>query len=124
MTDCAIRYIVDDVEAAIDFYTRQLEFVVEMHPAPGFAKLSRGSLTLLINQPGAGGAGQAVGGEDPAPGGWNRIQLPVDDLDRRLSELKNADVAFRGEVVEGNGGRQLLIEDPAGNPIELFEPNE
>jgi catechol 2,3-dioxygenase-like lactoylglutathione lyase family enzyme len=118
-----VRYIVDDVEAAIDFYTRHLGFGVEMHPAPGFAVLSHDDLRLLINAPGAGGAGQPMpDGRRPEPGGWNRIQLEVDDLASRVESLRTAGVHFRNEIVTGQGGNQILVEDPAGNPIELFEP--
>jgi catechol 2,3-dioxygenase-like lactoylglutathione lyase family enzyme len=117
------RYIVDDVEEAISFYTELLGFSVDMHPAPGFAAISRGDLRLLLNRPGAGGAGQAMpDGRSPAPGGWNRIQIEVDDLEAILAELRAAGCRFRGEIVEGRGGKQLLLEDPSGNPIELFEP--
>lgn len=114
-----VRYIVDDVHAAIDFYTTHLDFQVDMHPAPGFAALSTSDLTLLLNAPGAGGAGRAGGG--PQPGGWNRIQIEVTDLDETVRRMRDGGVKFRGELVEGNGGRQVLVEDPAGNPIELFE---
>ena len=118
-----VRYIVDDVEAAIPFYTETLGFKLEMHPAPGFASLSRGSLQLLLNRPGAGGAGQAMSdGRAPAPGGWNRIQLEVEDLAATVERLKGAGCRFRNELVVGNGGKQILLEDPSGNPIELFEP--
>lgn len=115
-----IRYIANDVKAALEFYRDRLGFTVDMHPAPGFAGLSRGELRLLINAPGAGGAGRAGG--SPSPGGWNRFQIEVEDLDPVVSELRASGVPFRGDVVDGNGGRQALIEDPAGNPIELFEP--
>jgi len=115
----SVRYIVKDVDSALKFYRDHLDFSVEMHPAPGFAALSRGELRLLLNAPGAGGAGTAGG--DPEPGGWNRFQLTVEDLDALVDELRNGGVLFRGEVVEGNAGRQVLVEDPSGNPIELFE---
>jgi PhnB protein len=118
--DSNVRYIVDDVEAAIDFYRDRLGFDVESHPAPGFARLSRGGLKLLVNAPGAGGAGRAGG--DPKPGGWNRVQLTVDDLQAVVNDLHHTDVKFRGQVVEGNGGKQIVVEDPSGNPVELFEP--
>jgi catechol 2,3-dioxygenase-like lactoylglutathione lyase family enzyme len=118
-----VRYIVDDVDAAIGFYTGQLGFKVDMHPAPGFAALSRGDLQILLNRPGAGGAGQSmVDGQVPAPGGWNRIQLEVDDLEAVVETLRSVGGRFRNEIVTGNGGKQILIEDPSGNPIELFEP--
>jgi catechol 2,3-dioxygenase-like lactoylglutathione lyase family enzyme len=118
-----VRYIVNDVDAAIPFYTEMLGFKLEMHPALGFASLSRENLQLLLNRPGAGGAGQAMPeGQRPAPGGWNRIQIEVDDLEATVEKLKSAGARFRNEIVTGNGGKQILIEDPSGNPIELFQP--
>jgi catechol 2,3-dioxygenase-like lactoylglutathione lyase family enzyme len=118
-----VRYIVADVDAAIPFYTETLGFKLETHPAPGFASLSRGNLQLLLNRPGAGGAGQAMtDGQVPAPGGWNRIQVEVEDLAATVERLKGAGCRFRNELVVGNGGKQILLEDPSGNPIELFEP--
>lgn len=123
MSSISVRYIVDDVEAALPFYER-LGFRVQMHPAPGFAALEHGDLRLLLNQPGAGGAGQDMpDGRTPAPGGWNRFQLPVDDLESTVRELKASGVTFRNEIVSGQGGRQILVEDPAGNLVELFEGN-
>lgn len=123
MSTVAVRYIVDDVEAAIEFYGRHLGFEVDLHPAPGFAVLSRGNLRLLLNEPGAGGAGRALpDGRRPEPGGWNRIQIQVADLAAEVERLSQAGVPFRNEIVEGRGGKQVLIDDPAGNPIELFEP--
>jgi catechol 2,3-dioxygenase-like lactoylglutathione lyase family enzyme len=123
MSPVSVRYIVTDVDAAIDFYVKQLGFALDMHPAPGFARLSRGDLHLLLNRPGAGGAGQSMpDGRAPAPGGWNRIQLEVQDLASRVATLTTAGCRFRSEIVTGNGGRQILVEDPSGNPIELFEP--
>jgi catechol 2,3-dioxygenase-like lactoylglutathione lyase family enzyme len=121
MTTVSVRYIVNSVEAAIAFYRDQLGFDLLMHPAPGFAALSRGDLRLLLNQPGAGGAGTAGG--SPQPGGWNRIQLTVDDLNLVVAKLREQGATFRGDVVEGTGGRQILVEDPSGNPIELFQPS-
>jgi catechol 2,3-dioxygenase-like lactoylglutathione lyase family enzyme len=120
----SVRYIVDDVDAAIAFYTEHLGFEVKMHPAPGFASLSRGDLQLLLNAPGGpGGAAQPMpDGRVPEPGGWNRIQLQVDDLAGKVEALREAGARFRNEIVTGRGGKQILIEDPAGNPIELFEP--
>jgi len=118
-----VRYIVSDVDAALPFYTELLGFQIDMHPAPGFAMLSRGNLQLMLNRPGAGGAGQAMpDGQSPAPGGWNRIQLEVEDLADTVEQLKRAGARFRNQIVTGNGGQQILIEDPSGNPIELFQP--
>ncbi len=124
MSKVGVRYIVNDVDTAIPFYTGMLGFKLDMHPAPGFASLSRGDLQLLLNRPGAGGAGQAIpAGQHPAPGGWNRIQVEVEDLEATVEKLKGAGARFRNEIVTGNGGKQILIEDPSGNPIELFQPN-
>ncbi|MBI4284220.1 MAG: VOC family protein [Chloroflexi bacterium] len=123
MGKVSVRYIVADVDEAIGFYTRMLGFQVDMHPAPGFARVSRGDLQLLLNRPGAGGAGQAMpGGRSPAPGGWNRIQIEVKDLPATVEQLKGVGCRFRSEIIIGNGGKQILIDDPSGNPIELFEP--
>lgn len=119
-----VRYIVNDVEAAVSFYRDHLGFTVEQHPGPGFAMLSHGDLRLLLNRPGGGGgAGQSMpDGSAPAPGGWNRIQVEVGDLEQVVDRLKRADVAFRNEIVIGNGGKQILADDPSGNAVELFEP--
>jgi catechol 2,3-dioxygenase-like lactoylglutathione lyase family enzyme len=124
MSAVSVRYIVDDVDAAIAFYTERLGFDVEMHPAPGFAMLSRGELRLLLNTAaGAGGAAQPMpDGRIPEPGGWNRIQLQVDDLTGEVETLRSAGAHFRNDIVTGMGGKQILLDDPAGNPIELFEP--
>ena len=123
MSRVSVRYIVDNVDRAIPFYTDQLGFQVDMHPAPGFASLSRGDLQLLLNQPGAGGAGQGMpDGHTPAPGGWNRFQLEVEDLDAVVEKLQTAGASLRSQIITGNGGRQVLVEDPSGNPIELFQP--
>lgn len=117
----SVRYIVDDVQQAIEFYER-LGFEVQMHPGPGFAMLRREDLRLLLNTPG-GGAGQAMpDGTLPRPGGWNRMQLEVDDLDATAARLSASGVTFRSEIITGNGGRQVLADDPSGNPVELFQP--
>jgi len=119
----SVRYIVDDVDAAVDFYTSHLGFEVKMRPAPGFAMLARESFTLLLNAPGAGGAGQTLpDGSVPAPGGWNRFQIEVDDLDGTVSRLREAGASFRSDIISGRGGRQALLQDPAGNLVELFQP--
>ena len=123
MTKVSVRYIVNDVDAAISFYTDMLGFRLGMHPAPGFASLSRGDLQLLLNQPGAGGAGQAMPDRQlPSPGGWNRIQIEVDDLEATVEKLRRAGARFRNDIVTGNGGKQILVDDPSGNPVELFQP--
>lgn len=117
----SVRYIVDSVEAALPFY-ETLGFEVVMRPGPGFAALQKDELRLLLNEPGAGGAGQLTpDGRAPEPGGWNRFQLPVADLEETVAELKAKGVAFRNEIVIGRGGKQILAEDPAGNVVELFE---
>ncbi|MGH8071630.1 MAG: VOC family protein [Candidatus Entotheonellia bacterium] len=123
MTIVRIRYIVTDVDAAVAFYTEMLGFQVDVHPGPGFAMVSLGNLQLLLNRPGAGGAGQAMpNGQLPVPGGWNRIQIEVEDLAATVEKLKGAGGRFRNEIVTDNGGAQVLLEDPSGNPIELFQP--
>lgn len=124
MAKVSVRYIVSDVDKAIDFYTQMLGFQVDMHPAPPFAMLSRGDLQLLLNRPGGGGgAGQSMpDGQAPEPGGWNRFQIEVDDLAAAVEKMKAADCSFRSEIIQGNGGKQILVNDPSGNPIELFEP--
>jgi catechol 2,3-dioxygenase-like lactoylglutathione lyase family enzyme len=123
MATVSVRYITDDVDAGIGFYVERLGFTVEMHPAPGFAMLSRGDLRLLLNEPGAGGAGQPTpDGRTPEPGGWNRFQVEVADLEREVAALRAAGATFRNEIVAGRGGSQILLEDPAGNPVELFQP--
>jgi catechol 2,3-dioxygenase-like lactoylglutathione lyase family enzyme len=117
MTETSVRYIVDDVDAAVDFYTTHLQFDVAMRPGPGFAMLRRGDLRLLLN------SGQELAdGSRPEPGGWNRFQLEVDDLEATVAGLSRAGVGFRGEVITGRGGRQALALDPSGNLVELFEP--
>jgi catechol 2,3-dioxygenase-like lactoylglutathione lyase family enzyme len=123
MTTVSVRYITHDVDEAVDFYTERLGFHAEMRPGPGFAMLSRGELRLLLNQPGAGGAGQPMPeGHAPQPGGWNRIQIEVSDLEGKVDSLREAGASFRNDIVKGRGGSQILLEDPSGNPIELFEP--
>ena len=124
MAPVTVRYIVDDVDAAIDFYCRNLGFRELMHPAATFAMLVRGDLRLALSAPsGVGGGGQSMpDGRRPAPGGWNRFSVEVSDLEARVESLRRAGVRFRNDIVTGVGGRQVLIEDPSGNPVELFEP--
>jgi catechol 2,3-dioxygenase-like lactoylglutathione lyase family enzyme len=123
MAPVNVRYIVHDVDAAIAFYRDRLGFDVEMHPAPGFAMLSRDDLRLLLNTPrGGGGAGVPMpDGREPEPGGWNRIQIVVDDIERDVEGLRNSGAQFRNEIVSGVAGKQILLDDPSGNPIELFQ---
>jgi catechol 2,3-dioxygenase-like lactoylglutathione lyase family enzyme len=125
MATVSVRYIVDDVDAAIKFYCENLGFEEVMHPAPGFAMLARGDLRLALSAPGAGpgGGGKAMAdGTLPHPGGWNRFMLEVDDLESTVDALRRRGVRFRNQVVVGVGGNQILVEDPAGNAVELFEP--
>jgi catechol 2,3-dioxygenase-like lactoylglutathione lyase family enzyme len=124
MASVSIRYIVDDVDAAIDFYCRELGFHEDMHPASSFAMLSHGDLRLVLSAPGGGaGGGQAMpDGTIPEPGGWNRFQLEVDDIEATVARLRDHGACFRSDVITGIGGKQILVEDPAGNPIELFQP--
>jgi catechol 2,3-dioxygenase-like lactoylglutathione lyase family enzyme len=119
-----VRYIVDDVDAAIAFYCDRLGFQEIMHPAPTFAMLSHGDLRLVLSAPGGGpGGGQAMpDGRVPQPGGWNRFALEIEDLDATVAALRAAGARFRNHIVDGVGGRQILVDDPAGNPVELFEP--
>jgi catechol 2,3-dioxygenase-like lactoylglutathione lyase family enzyme len=124
MSTVTVRYIVDDVDAALEFYRRHLGFAELMHPAPAFAILTRGDLRLLLSAPGGqGGGGQVLpDGTRPAPGGWNRFSLEVPDLEAAVAPLREAGVRFRTDVVVGVGGNQVLLEDPSGNPVELFQP--
>ncbi len=124
MPTVSVRYIVSDVDAAIAFYRDNLGFTEVMHPAPAFAMMSRGDLRLLLTAPGGGpGGGQAMpDGSIPAPGGWNRFAIEVADLAATVDGLRGNGVRFRNEIVTGVGGKQILAEDPSGNPVELFEP--
>ena len=117
-----VRYIVNEIDPAVAFYTEHLGFSLETAAGRGFAMLSRGDLRLFLNTPGAGGAGHAADdGTLPAPGGWNRFQITVDDLDETAHRLAAAGAGLRSSIVDGRGGRQLVAEDPSGNAIELFE---
>jgi catechol 2,3-dioxygenase-like lactoylglutathione lyase family enzyme len=123
MSTVQVRYIVADVDAAIRFYTEQLGFEVRMHPAPAFAMLVRGDLRLLLSAPNsAPGGGQVTAASQPTPGGWNRFGIQVDDLSGTVDRLRAAGTHFRNEIVTGIGVKQVLVEDPSGNPVELFEP--
>ncbi len=124
MARVQVRYIVNDVDAAIAFYCGLLGFHEDMHPAPAFAMLSRGDLRLALSAPNPmGGGGQSMpDGTRPQPGGWNRFAIEVADLASTVETLRNAGAHFRNEIVTGVGGKQIILDDPSGNPIELFEP--
>jgi catechol 2,3-dioxygenase-like lactoylglutathione lyase family enzyme len=119
-----VRYIVNDVDVAVEFYTTHLGFTLEMHPAPAFAMLSRGALRLVLSSPNrAAGGGQAMpDGTLPEPGGWNRFSIEVSDIEATVERLMKTGARFRNDIVVGVGGKQIILEDPSGNPIELFEP--
>jgi catechol 2,3-dioxygenase-like lactoylglutathione lyase family enzyme len=124
MAKVSVRYIVNDVDEAISFYCQYLGFAEVMHPAPTFAMLSKGDLRLTLSAPGGpGGGGQAMpDGTVPTPGGWNRFALEVADLVKTVEMLCDCGTRFRNDIVTGVGGKQILVEDPSGNPVELFEP--
>jgi catechol 2,3-dioxygenase-like lactoylglutathione lyase family enzyme len=119
-----VRYFVNDVDAALSFYGEQLGFEEVMHPAPTFAMLSRGPLRLVLSAPGGGPGGGAAmpDGTLPEPGGWNRFQIEVEDLEATVAELRQRGASFRNEIVTGVGGNQILVQDPSGNLVELFQP--
>ncbi|MET8361055.1 VOC family protein [Micromonospora sp. NPDC005171] len=118
----SVRYLVDDVAAALDFYTTHLGFTPVTTFLPAFADVRRGNLRLLLSGPGSSAARAMPDGRRPHPGGWNRIHLIVTDIDTEVARLRTAGIVFRSDVVSGPGGRQIVMEDPAGNPVELFEP--
>jgi len=118
----SVRYMVDDVQAAIDFYTGHLDFNLRLNAAPAFADVIRGNLRLLLAGPKSSAGRPMPDGSKPGPGGWNRIHFIVDDLAAEVARLRTEGVRFRNEIISGPGGKQILIEDPAGNVVELFEP--
>lgn len=124
MASVQVRYIVHDIDAAIEFYVERLGFELVMHPAPPFAMLAHGDLRLALNAPGStGGGGQAMpDGAKQTPGGWNRFGLQVDDIEATAAALREAGVSFRSDIITGVGAKQVLVNDPSGNPVELFEP--
>jgi catechol 2,3-dioxygenase-like lactoylglutathione lyase family enzyme len=117
-----VRYMVDDVETAVDFYTKHLGFTLRMSAAPAFADVLRGKLRLLLSGPTSSAGRPMPDGTKPAPGGWNRIHLLVEDLAAEVERLRAAGLTFRNDIVSGPGGKQILLEDPSGNVVELFEP--
>ena len=118
----SVRYMVDDVEAALDFYTTHLGFEPLTSAAPAFADVKRGNLRLLLSGPASSAGRPMPDGRQPTPGGWNRIHLIVDDIAAEVARLRAAGLTFRNDIVTGPGGRQILFDDPSGNPIELFQP--
>lgn len=122
MASVSIRYIVDDVVKARDFYVQRLGFTPDMDAAPAFASVTHGGLRLLLSGPLSSGGKPMPDGGRPVPGGWNRLLLVVDDIEAEVARLKKAGVTFRNEILSGVGGSQILLEDPFGNPVELFQP--
>jgi catechol 2,3-dioxygenase-like lactoylglutathione lyase family enzyme len=117
-----VRYLVDDVDAAVAFYTDKLGFTLEQQMGPAFAIVSRDELSLWLSGPQSSAARPMPDGQRPQAGGWNRLVVEVDDLEAKVEELKQARLSFRNEIVTGPGGKQILLEDPAGNVVELFQP--
>jgi catechol 2,3-dioxygenase-like lactoylglutathione lyase family enzyme len=117
-----VRYMVDDVDTAVAFYTTHFGFTVRSNAAPAFADVVRGHLRLLLSGPTSSAGRPMPDGRTPGPGGWNRLHFIVDDIDATVERLRAADLTFRNDIISGPGGRQILLEDPAGNPIELFQP--
>ena len=118
----SVRYMVDDVEEAVAFYTTHFDFTVRTNFAPAFADVVRGNLRLLLSGPTSSAGRPMPDGRTPAPGGWNRIHFIVDDIAAEVERLRGAGLTFRNKIVSGPGGQQILLEDPSGNPIELFQP--
>jgi catechol 2,3-dioxygenase-like lactoylglutathione lyase family enzyme len=121
-TQATVRYMIDDVSAALVFYTTHLGFVLEMEAMPAFAAVTRGPLRLLLSGPESSGRRPMPDGKKTAPGGWNRIQIAVSDLAAEVEKLRKAGLQFRNEILSGVGGSQIILNDPSGNPIELFQP--
>jgi predicted enzyme related to lactoylglutathione lyase len=124
MSAISIRYMIDDVPAAIKFYTSHLGFSLELDASPAFAAVSRDGVRLLLSGKTSSGRRAMPDGREPVPGGWNRMQIQVDDLDAEVKRLREAGLKFRNEIVKGPGGSQILLDDPSGNPVELFQPSK
>jgi catechol 2,3-dioxygenase-like lactoylglutathione lyase family enzyme len=122
MSTVSVRYIVDNVEAAIGFYTTHLGFTLHTSKLPAFSDVVRGDLRLLLNVPTSSGGRTLSDGREPVPGGWNRIHFIVEDLPREVECLRKAGLSFRSDIVTGPGGSQIVLDDPSGNPVELFQP--
>ena len=117
-----VRYMVDDVEAAIAFYTTHFGFTVRSNAAPAFADIVRGPLRILLSGPKSSAGRPMPDGRQPGPGGWNRIHFIVEDIEAEVARLRAAGVRFRNDIINGPGGKQIVLDDPSGNPIELFQP--
>ena len=122
MSTVSIRYMIDDVPAAIKFYTTHLGFSLDLDASPAFASVSRDGVRLLLSGKTSSGRRAMPDGREPVPGGWNRIHIQVDDLEAEIKRLREAGLKFRNEIVKGPGGSQILLDDPSGNPVELFQP--
>jgi catechol 2,3-dioxygenase-like lactoylglutathione lyase family enzyme len=118
----SVRYMVDDVEAAVTFYTKVLDFEILTNTPPAFANVTRGNLRLLLSGPTSSAGRPMPDGAKPGPGGWNRIHFIVDDIDAEVGRLRESGARFRNDVIEGPGGKQILVLDPSGNVVELFQP--
>src|SRR5262245_13645516 len=117
-----VRYMVDDVDTAVDFYTKHLGFTIGTNAAPAFADVFRGNLRMLLSGPTSSAGRPMPDGRTPEPGGWNRVEFVVDDIESEVQRLRSEGVPCRNEIVTGPGGKQILIDDPSGNPVELFQP--
>ena len=124
MSAVSIRYMIDDVPSAVAFYTRHLGFAVELDNSPAFASVTRDGVRLLLSGKTSSGRRAMPDGREPVPGGWNRMHLLVDDLEAEVKRLREQGVPFRNEIISGPGGSQIILEDPSGNPVELFQPKE
>ena len=122
MSTVSIRYMIDDVPDAIKFYTTHFGFELDLDASPAFASVTRDGVRLLLSGKTSSGRRAMPDGREPVPGGWNRIQIQVDDLDAEVKRLRKADLMFRNDIVTGPGGSQILLDDPSGNPVELFQP--
>jgi len=124
MSTVSIRYMIDDVPAAIRFYTTHLGFTIDMDASPAFASVSRDGVRLLLSGKTSSGRRAMADGREPVPGGWNRIHIQVEDLPADVKRLRDAGLTFRNEIITGPGGSQIILDDPSGNPVELFQPAE
>ena len=124
MSTISIRYMIDDVPAAMAFYTTHLGFVIEQDASPAFASVTRDGVRLLLSGKTSSGRRAMPDGREPVPGGWNRIHIQVEDLAAEVSRLRGAGLKFRNDIITGPGGSQIILDDPSGNPIELFQPNK